>query len=196
MFGGVQQISGLMVDDEPVFLDFPAGAPPPLPPLAPKDQTVAPIYREPLVVARPVMLPPPPPQPVNQNRLPPPAPPLYLNSVQQRPVLVRRGPIDEDPFGPLGIRPVTLSVLGTIYDNPGIKQSDLGKRLNIKRANMVPVMTELEGRGLIQRRPSDSDRRAHVVTLTPSGRKLGHRRSSNCGKSSGNRIAPRHVSPE
>jgi DNA-binding MarR family transcriptional regulator len=75
-------------------------------------------------------------------------------------------------FGPLGIRPVTLSVLGTIYDNSGIKQSDLGKRLNIKRANMVPVMTELEGRGLIQRRPSDNDRRAHIVTLTPAGRKF------------------------
>jgi DNA-binding MarR family transcriptional regulator len=75
-------------------------------------------------------------------------------------------------FGPLGIRPVTLSVLGTIYDSPGITQADLGKKLNIKRANMVPVMAELEGRGLIARRPSDSDRRAHVVTLTASGIKL------------------------
>jgi len=75
-------------------------------------------------------------------------------------------------FGPLGIRPVTLSVLGTIYDNPGITQADLGKKLRIKRANMVPVMAELEGRNLIARRPSDSDRRAHVVALTPAGTKF------------------------
>jgi DNA-binding MarR family transcriptional regulator len=75
-------------------------------------------------------------------------------------------------FGPLGIRPVTLSVLGTIYDNPTITQADLGKRLNIKRANMVSVMVELEGRGLITRRTSADDRRAHVVTLTPSGKRL------------------------
>ena len=75
-------------------------------------------------------------------------------------------------FGPLGIRPVTLSALGIIYDNPGITQADLGKKLNIKRANMVPVMAELEGRGLIARRPSDNDRRAHVVTLTPAGTKF------------------------
>jgi DNA-binding MarR family transcriptional regulator len=75
-------------------------------------------------------------------------------------------------FGPLGIRPVTLTALGTIYDNPGITQADLGKQLNIKRANMVPVMAELEGRGLITRRPSDTDRRAHVVALTPAGLKL------------------------
>ena len=75
-------------------------------------------------------------------------------------------------FGPLGIRPVTLSVLGTIYENPGITQADLGKKLRIKRANMVPVMAELENRSLIARRPSDSDRRAHVVALTPAGTKF------------------------
>ncbi len=63
--------------------------PPPPPPLAPPDQTVAPVYRE-RPVARPV--------PVTT------LPPVYQNSVQQRPPLIRRGPIDEDPFGPLGIR--------------------------------------------------------------------------------------------
>lgn len=78
-------------------------------------------------------------------------------------------------FGPLGIRPVTLSVLGTIHDHPGITQTALGKRLNIKRANMVPVMTELEGRGLIARRPDHEDRRVHVVSLTPAGRKFASR---------------------
>ena len=75
-------------------------------------------------------------------------------------------------FGPLSIRPVTLSALGIIYENSGITQADLGKKLNIKRANMVPVMAELENRGLIVRRPSDSDRRAHVVALTPAGTKF------------------------
>jgi DNA-binding MarR family transcriptional regulator len=75
-------------------------------------------------------------------------------------------------FGPLAIRPVTLTALGTIYDHPGVTQAELGKKLNIKRANMVPVMAELEGRGLIARRPSDTDRRAHVVALTPAGTKF------------------------
>lgn len=75
-------------------------------------------------------------------------------------------------FEPLGIRPVTLSLLGTVYDQPGITQTELGRRLHIKRANMVPLLTELGTRGLISRRPSDSDRRAQVVTLTAAGRKL------------------------
>ncbi len=60
----------------------------PLPPLAPKDQTLAPVYREPIV----------------QRPVPVALPPVYQNSVQQRPQVVRRGPVDEDPFGPLGIR--------------------------------------------------------------------------------------------
>jgi DNA-binding MarR family transcriptional regulator len=75
-------------------------------------------------------------------------------------------------FEPLGIRPVTLSLLGTVYDHPGITQTELGKRLNIKRANMVPLLTELGVRGLITRRPSDNDRRAQLVTLTTAGRKF------------------------
>ena len=75
-------------------------------------------------------------------------------------------------FGPLGVRPVTLSVLGTIHDSPGITQADIGKRLNIKRANIVPLMVELEGRALIVRRASTRDRRAHVVTLSPLGKRF------------------------
>lgn len=64
----------------------------PLPPLAPKDQTVPPVYREPIV----------------QRPVPVALPPVYQNSVQQRPLVVRRGPVDEDPFGPLGIRSGSL----------------------------------------------------------------------------------------
>lgn len=69
----------------------PPVAPRPLPALAPLDQTVAPIYRE-TVIARP--------RPVTPVTLPP----AYQNSVLQRPPAVRRGLVDEDPFGPLGIR--------------------------------------------------------------------------------------------
>jgi len=75
-------------------------------------------------------------------------------------------------FAPLGIRPVTLSLLGTVYDRPGIHQAELGKRLHIKRANMVPLLAELSARGLIARRPSASDGRVQLVTLTPAGNKL------------------------
>jgi DNA-binding MarR family transcriptional regulator len=75
-------------------------------------------------------------------------------------------------FGPFGIRPVTLSALAVIHDHPSLKPGELGKRLNIKRANMVPLLAELGARGLIARRPCVTDRRAQLVTLTTAGKKL------------------------
>ena len=75
-------------------------------------------------------------------------------------------------FAPHSIRPVQLSILGLIYDHPGLKQSDLGRALDIKRANIVTLLAELERRKLIRRRPSHSDRRAHQLELTPAGKKL------------------------
>jgi DNA-binding MarR family transcriptional regulator len=75
-------------------------------------------------------------------------------------------------FGPHGIRPVQLSILGLVRDNPQIKQSVLGKALEIKRANIVALLDELEHRGLIVRRPALADRRAYVLELTPAGQKV------------------------
>lgn len=75
-------------------------------------------------------------------------------------------------FGPHGIRPVQLSILGLVRDHPQIKQSDLGKALDIKRANIVALLDELEHRKLIVRRPAKTDRRAHILELTPAGRKV------------------------
>lgn len=75
-------------------------------------------------------------------------------------------------FGPLGIRPVLLSILGLIYQQTEVLQSELGRQLAIKRANIVPLLDELEERGLLRRRPADTDRRAYLLELTPEGKKL------------------------
>jgi DNA-binding MarR family transcriptional regulator len=75
-------------------------------------------------------------------------------------------------FAPYSIRPVSLSALGTIFDHRRITQTELGKKLNVKRANIVPLLAELEGRGLIMRRKSRDDRRSQVVSLTAAGQKF------------------------
>ena len=75
-------------------------------------------------------------------------------------------------FGPHGIRPASLSALGTIFDHPGVKQADLGKKLHMKRANIVPLLAELESRALVVRRASNDDRRSQLVFLTPAGEKF------------------------
>jgi DNA-binding MarR family transcriptional regulator len=75
-------------------------------------------------------------------------------------------------FATHGIRPPSLSALGTIFDHPGISQTELGKKLHVKRANIVPLLAELEARALVERRTSADDRRAQLVFLTTSGKKF------------------------
>lgn len=75
-------------------------------------------------------------------------------------------------FSPYEIRPVQLTALTVILNNDGLGQSPLGKALDIKRANVVKLLDELQERGLIERRPSIRDRRAYKVHLTPKGRDM------------------------
>jgi DNA-binding MarR family transcriptional regulator len=75
-------------------------------------------------------------------------------------------------FGPFSIRPVQLSILALVHQNSGLKQSELGKQLSVKRANIVTLLSELEERRLLRRRPAETDRRAYVIELTPAGTRL------------------------
>lgn len=70
----------------------------------------------------------------------------------------------------LALRPTEASVLLLIERNPGITQSDLGRTLGIKRANMAPLAAMLSARALVDRtRP---DRRSQGLQLTDAGEAL------------------------
>ena len=75
-------------------------------------------------------------------------------------------------FGSYDIRPVQYAILAILHDNPGVKQAQIGEALNIKRANQVALIDELEERGLVARRHRPDDRRSHALHLTSAGRKL------------------------
>lgn len=68
---------------------------------------------------------------------------------------------------PLGLRPTEASILLLIDANPGITQSEIGRLLGIKRANMVPLSAALERRGLIRREQMDG--RSHGLLTTAEG---------------------------
>ena len=70
------------------------------------------------------------------------------------------------------IRPVQLTALTIILHNDRVGQSALGKAMDIKRANVVKLLDELQQRGLIERKPSTRDRRAYELHLTSKGTKL------------------------
>ncbi len=72
-------------------------------------------------------------------------------------------------FEDLKLRPVEYTVLVLISDNPGRKQTEIAEELGIKRANFVPLVHGLEERGLVERIPSDADKRANALHLTADG---------------------------
>jgi DNA-binding MarR family transcriptional regulator len=75
-------------------------------------------------------------------------------------------------MAPAALRPVLFGMLCVIRANPGIIQMGLGAELGIQRANLVPLVNELTGRDLIERRPAPNDRRAFALYLTPEGERL------------------------
>jgi DNA-binding MarR family transcriptional regulator len=70
----------------------------------------------------------------------------------------------------LSLTTMSLSVLLMIEANPGVTQSELGRELGIKRANMAPLAAQFVERGLIDRRATDG--RSHGLHLTTAGRHL------------------------
>ena len=75
----------------------------------------------------------------------------------------------EDPLAALGLsgrQYLILAVLGT--DAPP-SQLELAGLCGLLPAQVVPVLDELERRGLVARQRSEEDRRRSVVRLTPAG---------------------------
>ncbi len=68
----------------------------------------------------------------------------------------------------IGLKVSEASILLLIEHNPRITQSDLGRMLGIKRANMVPLAAGLESRGLVTRQPVNG--RSHGLILTETGK--------------------------
>jgi MarR family transcriptional regulator for hemolysin len=73
-------------------------------------------------------------------------------------------------FEPLGISPRGHAVLGAAMTGVHT-QKQLAGLVGLDKTTMVATLDELEAAGLARRVPSATDRRAHVVEVTPEGRK-------------------------
>jgi DNA-binding MarR family transcriptional regulator len=68
------------------------------------------------------------------------------------------------------LRPAQFSVLIVIDGNPGLLQSRAGAALGVQKANFVPLLRELERRGLVRRVAIDG--RSNGLHLTAAGKRL------------------------
>ncbi|GLV26439.1 MarR family winged helix-turn-helix transcriptional regulator [Sphingobium sp. Cam5-1] len=92
----------------------------------------------------------------------------------------------------VGLRPVEATILMTIGANPGCIQSDIGRMLGIKRANMVPLITGLIQKDLVQKSPVDG--RSFALCLTTQGKDA--RREADAIMSAHERRYTRLLTPE
>jgi DNA-binding MarR family transcriptional regulator len=74
-------------------------------------------------------------------------------------------------LAPWNITPPRFSALTIIAGNPDLKLTELARILGIARSGAVLLIDALEDMKLVERRPSRSDRRAHSLALTATGRK-------------------------
>ncbi|HMN44345.1 MAG TPA: MarR family transcriptional regulator [Povalibacter sp.] len=75
-------------------------------------------------------------------------------------------------FADLDLRPAQFGLLIVISQNPGLKQADASAALGIQTPNFVALVDALERRGIVQRLPTENDRRSYALHLTRAGEAL------------------------
>lgn len=69
-----------------------------------------------------------------------------------------------------GLRTVPMSVLLGIVESPGTSSADICRSLQMQRANIVPILANLEARALISRAPDPDDNRIQRLFATAKGK--------------------------
>jgi DNA-binding MarR family transcriptional regulator len=69
------------------------------------------------------------------------------------------------------LKPRQFLILDLLAEHGPIGQREFGETMAIDHSILVTMLNPLEADGLIERKRSDSDRRRHVVTITPAGRR-------------------------
>jgi DNA-binding MarR family transcriptional regulator len=69
----------------------------------------------------------------------------------------------------IGLHPRMWGAMNVLAAEGPITQQALGQRAGIDPSSMVATIDELEAKGLVERRPHPTDRRANVLHLTETG---------------------------
>lgn len=71
-----------------------------------------------------------------------------------------------------GLRPVPMSVLMIIGEQPSITSADICRLLGMQRANIAPILADFDKVGWILREADASDSRLQRLSLSPEGQSL------------------------
>jgi DNA-binding MarR family transcriptional regulator len=84
-------------------------------------------------------------------------------------IAVSRG---NEVLAPLGLRARSFSVLALACGDQQPTQREVAEFLRLDPSQIVSLVDDLEGRGLVRREPGTMDRRRKVILPTPKGRDL------------------------
>src|SRR5829696_5033201 len=69
------------------------------------------------------------------------------------------------------LSPRQFHLLGLLHDRGAMTQRELGALMDVDPSVLVTLLNPLEADGYLSRRRDPADRRRHVVSLTPAGRR-------------------------
>lgn len=73
----------------------------------------------------------------------------------------------QEALGDLGVAPGQFAPLVMLFEQDGLTQAELCRRINVEQPTMANTLDRMERDGLIKRKPDPDDKRRATIHLTP-----------------------------